>query len=421
MRIVLAPNSTGSGHNMRALALATELRKQIPDSETTVLLASLQSTFTPLFEAVGVHVIDIAGEQVDHAVRGHLTRRLDWASYIDGYIAREFVSGERALGYLAHYQDLRPDLVISDYNLSASMAAAIAGVPHALITERFDFTICQIDDDTLAAGGFDLDVEDLRRGRAALHSVFQWIVDTAEVVLTDKPPVAALDEGTAVAAALLDGRAVFTGPMIREIPPRAEGDGAALRERLGLGPGPIVVGSVGGTTMFLENKKRVIDCYLAAYQQLKQAHPELQLLLLGREKVDAPQDVVQISYLPDWMPLLQEADVLLSAPGWITVTEIAAMGIPTVFVLGSLGEYHEVEAAQRLERLGFPTLVGPEPEQLAALVGPMIGHAGDGPSAAHLAVAPDGSGTARAVRLLVAAARGAREQLPGGLPAALKA
>ncbi|MFI6444172.1 hypothetical protein [Kitasatospora sp. NPDC050543] len=417
MKILLAPAATGSGHNMRVLALAREILAQQPDAELTVLLASLQSTFTPLFTQAGVKVVDLAGgKPVDYATRSNLGRRMDWPGYIGGYLAPAFVNGERILHYLALIQEHRPDLVVSDYNMSASMAASILGTPHALVTERYDFTLCQLDDETLVAGGFDIDKEDLRRGRGALHACFEWIVNSAEVVLTDKPPVGELDEGTPVARALGEGgHAVFTGPMVRRFPERR--DGAEIRAELGIPAGPLMVGSVGGTTMFLENKQRVIDCYLEAYRILRETRPDLRFVLLGREQVDAPEEVIQLDYLPDWMPLLQEADVLLSAPGWITVTEVAAMRIPTVFVLGSLSEYHEVEAARRLELLGFPTFVAPSAEELAGSLAPMLGQRPDGGQAtpAQLAVAPDGAGTALAARHLLAAA--ARSATAGGAAA----
>ncbi|MEU6862258.1 hypothetical protein ABZ924_03105 [Streptomyces sp. NPDC046876] len=413
MKVVLAPNPTGSGHNMRMLSLARQLRTQLPEAELTVLLGSLQPTFTPLFESAGVHVIDVAGTLVDTSTSSHLTTQMDWSTYIGGYVAPAFVNGDRVLGHLAHYRDLDPDLVVSDYNISASMAAAILGVPHALVTERYDFTLHQLDDATLEAGGFEVDREDMRRGREALHALFSWIVDTAEVVLTDKPPVPEMDRGTAVARALDEGRAVFTGPMIRDFP--APGDGQELRRSLGLGDGPVIVGSVGGTTMFLENKQRVIDNYLAAHRELRRTHPDLQLVLLGREKIEAPEGVVSLTYLPDWMPLLQEADLLLSAPGWITVTEVAAMNIPTLFVLGGLGEYHEVEAARRLDLLGYPTLIEPDAEQLAQTIAPLLAGSGaERMERAARAVAPEGSGTAKAAGLLAEAVRrsATRRQAP---------
>lgn len=410
MRIVLAPNSTGSGHNMRMLALAREVRRQHPEAELTVLLASLQTTFAPLFTEAGVRVVDIAGQPVNHATKSHLGRDLDWAGYIGQYLAPSFVNGERILSYLAHYHDLVPDLVVSDYNISASIAAAMNGTPHALVTERYDFTLYQVDDDALESGGFRLDREDLRRGRNALHAVFSWIVNTAEIVLTDKPYVKELDEGTAVARALENGRAVFTGPMIRDVPERD--DSAAIRTSLGLGPGPIMVGSVGGTSMFWENKRDVIESYIDAHRLLKRDYPDLQFVLLGREWVEAPDDVVVLTYLPDWMPLLQETDVLISAPGWITVTEAAAIGVSTVFVLSSLSEYHEVEASRRLDLLGFPSLVAPSSDELHDAIGSLLAAPDTGPTSGQLAIAPDGAGTHIAATLLVEAARTTRSRSP---------
>ncbi|MBO1337165.1 hypothetical protein [Streptomyces sp. VRA16 Mangrove soil] len=403
MRIVLAPNSTGSGHNMRMLAVARGLRRRLPEAELLVLLGSLQPTFTPLFEEAGVTVVDAVGHHVDYAVSSHLGREMDWNTYVRQYAAPAFVSGDKVLNHLAHYRDLDPDLVISDYNISASMAAAILGVPHALVTERYDFTLCQLDDDTLRAGGFTVDTEDMRRARESLHALFSWIVDSAELVITDKPMVPELDAGTPVAAALERGTAVFTGPVVRDFPARS--DGAEVRRRLGLGDGPVIVGSVGGTTMFAENRERIIEDYVAAYDLLKRDRPDLQLVLLTRDGATVPEHVVTLSYLPDWMPLLQEADLLLSAPGWITVTEVSAMRIPTLFVLSGMGEYHEVEAVRRLAKLGFPTLVAPRVPELAQAIAPLLGGAAaEQVERASRTIAPAGSGTERAVGLLAEAA-----------------
>ena len=198
MRIILAPNQTGSGHNMRTLALAREIRQICPEAELIVLLASLQDIFSPLFRECGTSVIDIAEHPVDHTSRDHLDKRMDWDTYIGGYIASSFVNGARLLKYIALYENLEPDLVVSDYNIAASMAAIINGTAHALVTERYDFTICQVDDDTLEASGFTVSREDMKQSRKSLHRMFEWIVSSAEAVLTDKPAVKELDSGTAV-------------------------------------------------------------------------------------------------------------------------------------------------------------------------------------------------------------------------------
>ena len=45
---LFAPSPTGSGHNMRALAIASALKQLSPTTKSTVLLGSLQHIFTPL-------------------------------------------------------------------------------------------------------------------------------------------------------------------------------------------------------------------------------------------------------------------------------------------------------------------------------------------------------------------------------------
>ncbi|MFM0068842.1 hypothetical protein [Paraburkholderia aspalathi] len=282
---------------------------------------------------------------------------------------------------------------------ATSLAPSITGTRYALITERYDFTLCQIDNSTLEAGGFSVSSREHHQSRVALHKVFEWIVDAADIVLTDKPFVKELDEGTSVAAALATGRAVFTRPMIRDLPEKSSR--TTVRGTLGLGPGPIIVGSVGGTTMFIENKHKVIETYLDAYRVLKRERPDLQFVLLGREQLDVQDDVKILTYLPDWMSLLQEANALLSAPGWITVTEVAALRVPTIFVLSSLSEYHEVEALQRLKFLGFPTLIAPDVGELADALRPLVEHRETTPTPAQMAIAPDGSGTHTAADLLI--------------------
>jgi chorismate-pyruvate lyase len=413
MRIILAPNQTGSGHNMRTLALAREIRQICPEAELIVLLASLQDIFSPLFRECGTSVIDIAEHPVDHTSRDHLDKRMDWDTYIGGYIASSFVNGARLLKYIALYENLEPDLVVSDYNIAASMAAIINGTAHALVTERYDFTICQVDDDTLEASGFTVSREDMKQSRKSLHRMFEWIVSSAEAVLTDKPAVKELDSGTAVWEAMSHGTVHFPGPMIRDIPVRTSAK--VVRDTLRLGSGPIIVASVGGTTMFLENKERAIKLYIDAYKRLKMEHQSIQLVLLSRGQIEAPNGVVVVPYLPDWMPLLREADALMASPGWITVTEVAALKVPTVFVLSGAGEYHELEAAKRLHMLGFPVLIAPDGDQLAESIRPLIGRKGDYEIPAQTAVAPNGAGTRKAASILVGIAQNIVRR--AGLPA----
>ncbi|MGI4836318.1 MAG: hypothetical protein ACRYF9_01720 [Janthinobacterium lividum] len=399
--ILFAPNPTGSGHNMRALSIARAIRQIQPEAQLKVALASLQPVFTPLFEASGIDVVDIAGQLVDYSKKSNLSKNLDWAGYIGGYVANSFLSGERILSYLALIDQYKPKVLVSDFNMAACLAAIFSRTPLVFVTERYDFTLCQLSDDDLREGGFDVNTDDLARARAALHMQFGWMIEHSRLILTDKPYIPEMDDGTPVAAALAEGRAHFTGPMIRDM---QHSNGAKVRADLGLGDSPFIVASISGTTMFAENKDALLQGYLEGYELLRQQFPTLKMVLLGRQVMADRDGVICVPYYPDWMGLLRETRLLLSAPGWITVTEVAAMRIPTFFILPSKSEYHEAEALDRLDRLGFPTYLGCDSIMIAELVARELQRdtAADSYFKAHERVcAPDGNGAARAAQMIV--------------------
>ena len=101
---------------MRALAIASTLKRLSPGTESTVLLGSLQHIFTPLFETAGVQVIDIAGRLVDYSTSSHLDKLLSWERFVGNYVANTSVSGERILTYISLLLEEKPHIVISDYN-----------------------------------------------------------------------------------------------------------------------------------------------------------------------------------------------------------------------------------------------------------------------------------------------------------------
>lgn len=408
--ILFAPSPTGSGHNMRTLSIGQAIQRMDSNVSLSVALGSLQPVFTPLYEASGIDVIDIAGTLVDYSTKSNLTKRLDWKHYIGDYIANTFMSGERILFYLSLIEERKPDLVVSDYNMAACIAAIISDVPLVFVTERYDFTLCQLEDDELRRGGFDLNARELQRARAALHRQFEWIIQAANVTLTDKPYVPSIDAGTPIEAAMLTGKAHFVGPMIRE---RNTDNAATVLEELGLGNSPFVVASISGTTMFEESKIGIIRAYLETHEILRREEPDLKLVLLGRGDVAAGEGVISIPYLPGWMGLLTRSQLLLSAPGWISVTEVAALQVPTLFVLPSNSEYHEIEALRRLELLGFPTFLGKEASELAVAVqAELRKEKSEAYFLPHRSVAsPDWKGADRAAAIILGLARQTRSKI----------
>lgn len=353
----------GAGHNMRALSLVRELTTLQQSRPVVVLLGSLQNVFEPLFEQAGAMVVLTSTVLVDHSKTAHLTRMMDKEHYIDGYLLPTFLNFSRILEYLAQYQRLDPSVVVSEYNLSASIAALLGGYRHVLVTERYDFSLAQISDDDFRSAGFDVHTVEMAPIRPVLTAIFDWIVRGSELVLTDKPPMKTLDEGTALFRHIDEVKVRFFGPMTRR--PPLVNDPTVLRADLGLGPGPVIVASVGGTTMFMEDKSRAIHTYREAFALVHHDYPDAQMVLIGRTTDQESQaGITFVEFLPDWMALLTQACVLISQPGWITVTEIATLKIPTIFILAGRGGYHEIEAQRRLGLLGFPTLIEPTTQEV---------------------------------------------------------
>jgi len=315
------------------------------------------------------------------------------------------VSGERILTYIALLLEEKPHVVVSDYNMCAAIAAHILGIPHALITERYDYTMLQLTDDQLKEGGFIIPNTDLERARTALHALFEWITGNSKLVLTDKPPIPEMDANTPVFASLKAENGHFVGPMVRKGEPHDEEKIEAIRSDLNISPGPYIVASISGTTMFLENRDALLSCYMDTFHLLRQRYKNLTMVLIGRgENLPATDGVVQASYIPNWAPLLHGAELLVSAPGWITATEVASMQIPTLFVLPSASEFHEVEALERLSRLGYPTYMGTEPAALSDRISAVIDmprrHEHFASASSKLAF-PDNDGAGRAARHLI--------------------
>ncbi|MEU6366562.1 hypothetical protein ABZ876_12665 [Streptomyces sp. NPDC046931] len=369
MKVLYLPAETGTGHNMRALAVAAKVRELFPESEQHVYLGSKSAVFTPMFEAHGVHV-HVAPAERDHANTSQLGRSFDWTTYVTGYLDRTFISGDRMLNAVALIAAVRPDVVVSDYNVAASLAAEVSGVPHVLITERYDFTLGQLDNDSLVEAGFTVgDTDEVDAIRSSLTTLFDWVTRRARAVLTDKPTVDQLDRGTPVFRAIAAGTGHFVGPIVRDAcaadpAPREEVD-----ERFGLAGSQYIVAGFGGTTMFTENKDRLLANYLTAFEKLRAAHPQARLVVIGRQEFTEDIDgVVFLNYVTDWHSLVKHAKVVLSPPGWISVTEMAVMNAPVAYVLSGRDEYHELEAMRRLALLGYTTVTEPDAATLLGIL-----------------------------------------------------
>ncbi|WP_329362471.1 glycosyltransferase [Bacillus albus] len=398
MKIVMVPNPTGTGHSMRMYSIAKELLKE-QNVDITVFLGSMQNVFVNLFEEIGVEIVDLNPYQVvNYAKKSHLEEQLNWSTLIESYFSPTFFNGSIILKYIDLLKEYQPDMVVSDYNINATIAAGLMNIKNTFVTERHNFTLVDVSDNILKEGGFEINGTDLKKARSSMNSLFEWIGENTELILTDKPYVEEMDKDSAMERFLNDGKAVFVGPMIRPIDEEKE----EYLTEIGVDPdkGPIVVATVSGTTMFSENKDNMINQYIDLYNFMKKDYPDIQFVLLGRDDIQVPEGMISIPYLRNWIPLLKKCDLLLSHPGWITVTEISALHVPTVFCLASFKEYHEAEAYLRLEKLGYYTHYGFDTNSLYDKVSEIL-ITKENLLENYKKIAPDALGASKAARLIL--------------------
>lgn len=361
-KIFLAPNPTGTGHNMRMLTIGREILKRHPNMKLIVLLGSMQDIFAPLFEEANIEIIDLSPTGIiDYSVSSHLEQRMDWDTMIKNYFVPTFFNGDKILRYVDIFVREQAELVISDYNINASIAAILNGTKNIFVTERHNFTLVDVEVDDLVDGGFNVNKEEIRAAKKTLSNVFDWMIQNTDLILTDKPYVEMMDKGKLMEKYFQTNKAHFVGPIYSSRQgkePIWEDYGVDISK-------PYIVGTVSGTTMIKADRDKNIQVYIDAYKEVRKKILGLQLILLGNINMPRVEGVHIIPYLPNWTTLIEKSSLLISHPGWITVTEVAKLKIPTLFYLPNFMEYHEVEAYRRLECLGLPVFVGYNISQFA--------------------------------------------------------
>ena len=347
--IILAPNPTGTGHNMRMLAIGQRLLSKYPEMQITVLLGSRQDIFTSLFKQAGIKVFDLSPTGIiDYSKGSHLSKDLNWKNMISEYFVPTFFNGDKVLKYLDIIDNINADLIISDYNINATFAAIIAKIKNVFVTERHNFTLVDIKLEDLKTGGFNVNDSDMLKAKKVLNKLFDRMSNGTDLILTDK-----------VILPDFDPQNVINNSKYKFV-------GSIYKDRTALVPDPTfdyyseyIIGTVSNTTMIEADKETNINVYISTYRQLKKKNKNLKLVIVGEQGGRPDIDGVSfITYAPNWTKLIQNAKLLWSHPGWISVTEVAKLGIKTVFYLPSFMEYHEVEAFNRLKFIGLPTFVG---------------------------------------------------------------
>ena len=366
MKILLAPNPTGTGHNMRLYSIGKKLLQRNPDLKIKVLLGSMQNVFDPMFKEANIGLIDLSPTGIiDYSMESLLEVKLNWETMIKKWIVPTFFNGDKILRYMNIIMEERPDYIISDYNTNATIAANLVGVKNIFVTERHNYAVVGVEMGDYKLGGFDVNEEEITNAKKVLNVTFDWLLRNSELIITDKPYIDVLDKNKLIHNYVKEDKFHFVGPMYvnRDTGKDFEFSSLGINENA-----PYIVGTVSGTTMLKEDKEKNIEVYVEVYHELKKHIQNLQLVLIGNLERESEEGVIIIPYIPNWTKLISNSILLISHPGWITVTEVAKLNIPTLFYLPNFMEYHEVEAYRLLEYLGIPVFRGDNVQEFTKLI-----------------------------------------------------
>ena len=346
-RILYVSGSIGLGHVTRDLAIAGQLRKQCPGVELS-WLASNPATI-PLKEA-GEKLLPeadtYANDSVpaENAARGFGMSILKYASKTK----REWVHNLKIFKQITSKKQF--DVVIGDetYEISIGLSMKLVRlkVPFVMI---YDF--------------FGLD--SVSRNPIEKLGVYTWnrIWAKSDRKLFSNQKNLALFAGELEDVPdtglgfLLPRRRIhaetyykFTGYVL-PFEPAQYADKTRIREKLGYGKEPLVVCSIGGTSI----GKDLLELCGRAYSIIKQKVPNLRMVLicgprLPVESLEVPDGVEVKGYAPALYEHFAASDLVIVQGGGTTTLELTALKRPFLYFPLALHCEQQVHVAGRLAR-----------------------------------------------------------------------
>jgi UDP-N-acetylglucosamine:LPS N-acetylglucosamine transferase len=168
----------------------------------------------------------------------------------------------------------------------------------------------------------------------------------------------------------------IVGEVIR-FDPRDYSDIAAVRKELGYGPGPLVVCSVGGTSI----GRPLLELCAKAFELARDEIPGLRMVLVAGPRVDVSQIPMSegleiMAYVPDLYKHFAASDLAIVQCGGTTTLELLALQKP--FIYFPLEEHFEqrIAVAGKLKRYGATNemrFYNTTPEMLASAMKQHIG------------------------------------------------
>jgi pimeloyl-ACP methyl ester carboxylesterase/UDP:flavonoid glycosyltransferase YjiC (YdhE family) len=352
-RVLLVSSPIGLGHAWRDVAIARELRRQVPGLQVDWLA---QPPLTTLLAAAGENVHpaskELAAESahVDNEAREHelhafqMIRRMDEILCANFMVFHDVVKQEKFDLWIAdegweidHFLHEEPDLKTSPY---VWMADFCGFLPMPSGGEREESLVS------------DYNAEMLEHvdGHPGLRDLSIFIGEPTDIVPRDfGPGLPSMREWT-------EAHHKFSGYVL-PFDPATLSDRLAIRRELGYHPdATLIVASVGGSAVGIHLLRRIA----AAFGLLRSSMPDAELLIVCGPRIDPSEfeglrGARAVGYVHDLSRTLACCDLAVVQGGLSTTMELVANRRPFIYLPLRNHFEQNFHVAHRLRRYGAPT------------------------------------------------------------------
>ena len=371
-RVLYVSGSLGLGHVTRDLAIALELRRQLPGVEISWLAAHPASM---LLEQAGEPVVPEAAAYANENELAELSAQGSSLNLLRYLIRARGAWGQNVAVFSRLVKTTPFDLVIGDETYELTLALR---ENRRLKTFKFVMIFDFVGLEAMTANPLEnLGVyiwnrkwsHDFRMRRPPSYDLGLFVGEAEDV--PDAPFGIGLPNRRAFAEAMYR----FVG-FVFPFDPRDLMDRVEVRRRLGYGDTPLVIASIGGTSI----GRHLLELCGAAYRHIQAKMPSLRLVLvagprLGADTVKIPPGVEIRQFIPDLYQHFAACDVAIVQGGATSTLEVAALRRPFVY-FPLEGHSEQAGVAKMLTRRGAGTPMQfsrTTPEELAGKVLGLLG------------------------------------------------
>ena len=351
-RALLVSSPIGLGHAWRDVAIARELRRQVPglqvewlaQSPLTTLLNACGETVHPASSELAPEAMHVDAESGEHRLHAfQMLRRMDEILCANFMVFNDVVSQEHYDVWIAdegweidHFLHEHPELKTSPY---VWMSDFVGLMPMAEGGER----------EARLVADYNAEMIEHVERNPGVRDMSIFIGDPQDVVPERFGP------GLPLIRDWTNRHFKFSGYVL-PFDPAERSDVGDMRRSLGYGPDQrLIVGSVGGSAVGIHLLRRIAE----AFRILRKSAPDARMLLVCGPRID-PGDIAPVEgmevvgYVHDLSRTLACCDLAVVQAGLSTTMELVANRRPFIHI--PLREHFEQNwhVAHRLRRYGAP-------------------------------------------------------------------